>query len=421
MPGLTTHTYILYRALCAFERTAPSMFQPIVASHRRAITLAQNHDASALAEDEESILQGCAYIGCCGPDLFYLELGSEGVFLADLLHYNRSGPFIVRWLCELRENAVYLAKGKPQYIRQLAYCLGHISHIAADIVIHPFVNSIVGAYPENAKKYVDARGSAPPLWKFHNKLEHYQDAYVLHQHFISDEKFCKGSHFGDLNCVNLALPAALRLYQPDGTHFLQQGWRAASNLVGKWTGKGSKAPLPPLGLVEQTRSFYGYANDLSSLENAKYGFFADVAMSGNYTVNVSHYYEKTLPDERMMNGAFHLVQPKLFDSYIDKAVALTLEMWREAAAFLGDGTTAKSPDFAAPATGQMARLSGDELKKFDKLSRHWNLDCGLAPRMAAGSGTQAVPDTPDTWLHVPGQLVFRSVHRSAMDDVQPFH
>jgi hypothetical protein len=121
-----------------------------------------------------------------------------------------------------------------------------------------------------------------------------------------------------------------------------------------------------------------------------------------------------------MKGSPHLVQARLFDHYIAKAVALTLEMWGEVATFLGDGSSAKAPDFPAPAAGQMARLSLKELSEFRVLGAHWNLDCGLSPRMGAGSGSQDVAGTANTTMHVPGQLSFQSVHESVMDDVAPF-
>jgi hypothetical protein len=68
----------------------------------------------------------------------------------------------------------------------------------------------------------------------------------------------------------------------------------------------------------------------------------------------------------------------------------------------------------------MARLSLKELSEFRVLGAHWNLDCGLSPRMGAGSGSQDVAGTANTTMHVPGQLSFQSVHESVMDDVAPF-
>jgi hypothetical protein len=431
MPGLTTHTYILYKTLRSFEGAPPPLLAPIVHSHLKALEHACNNDSGALASDAEAVLQGCAYIGACGPDLFYLEMPpAKGAFLADLLHYNRTGPFIIRWLYDGLAGQAPKLLSNPLLQRRLAYCLGHISHIAADIVLHPFVNSIVGAYPKNAAKYFDARG-VKPMWKFHNKLEHYQDAYVLHRHFIDEHKFCAGNHFGpndkitdvnyhgtaDLACLNLALPAALRFYKPDGVHFMQSGWRAARDFVKQHAyDETPSAPLPWLGLVRQTRAFYAYAEDLIDIENDKYGFFADVAMSGNYMVNVSHYYDTTIPQKKTMEDCPHLVQAPLLDAYIDKAVAVARQMWTEVVSFFGDCSRAQGAEIPQTA-GQMARLSARELAAFEKLGRHWNLDCGLFPSIATSGGSRDVPGTPDTKLHVAGQIVLKSIHAAPINDV----
>jgi Zinc dependent phospholipase C len=421
MPGSTTHSYILYSALRRLEGQNDSLFAPVVKSHVTAIAHAMAGDASALAESEDGVLQGCAYMGSCGPDLFYLELGSTGSFLADLLHYNRSGYFPIRWLADLRSRATQLKRAVDEPMQQLAYVMGHISHIAADIVLHPYVNSIVGAYPDNGKNFFEARATVGPRWKFHNKLEHYQDAYVLHQHFIDDAKFCKGMHLGDLNCVNLALPAALRMYKAPASKFMQQGVQAAGSAWRKWrTGSDSLRKISPLGLMAQTQAFYGYANDLSAIENEKYGFFADTNFSGNYMLNVSHYYAATIPDEATMKVNLHLVQPKLLDAYVAKAVAVTLEMWQEVHDFITGPGKNVNPDHPAGGPGQLGRLSAKELAAFKTLGRHWNLDTGLAPALSRAGRAGPVPDVPHTQLHVPGGLKFESIHDSAMPDVVPF-
>lgn len=421
MPGSTTHSYILYSALRALEAQADSLFAPIVKSHVAAISRAMDGDSSALAEKEDGVLQGCAYMGSCGPDLFYLEMGSTGSFLADLLHYNRSGYFPVRWLVDLRSRASQLEKNIDEPMQQLAYVLGHISHIAADIVLHPYVNSIVGAYPDNGKIFFEARATVGPRWKFHNKLEHYQDAYILHQHFIDEAKFCKGDHFGDINCVNLALPAALRMYKAPGIAFIQQGAQAAGSAWRQWrTGSDPLQKIPVLGLMPQTRAFYGYASDLGSIENEKYGFFADTNFSGNFVLNVSHYYKKTIPDEATMRDNLHLVQPELLDAYVAKAVAVTLKMWAEAEAFLTKPGKDVKADYDAGGPGQLGRVSARELEPFPTLGRHWNLDTGLAPTLSRLGQTGPVPGVADTQLHVPGGLKFESIHTAAMPDVMPF-
>jgi hypothetical protein len=389
VPGFTTHTYICYRALQETLSDSDSYgpFARIASSHALALSHAKSNDPKGLTDDAEAVLAGCAYIGACGPDLFYIEYSKEGEFVADLLHYNRTGPFIVRWLTDLRQRVRSLKSGlAPPLERQLAYCLGHISHIAADITIHPYVNSIVGAYPENGKNFENARGILTEnKWKFHNILEHYQDAYILHHRFIDQEGLGP-----DEACVNLGAPAG---------HWLRRQTDRT-----EW-----------LGFVARTRSFYRYATNLD-IEKYKYDFFANE----NTFVNVSGYYSDVIPDRATAAGVPVLTQGQtasgagLFDEYVEDAVALTKQMWREVKAYL-DIPAALQPDCPEP-----HRLSSRELKAFPLLGQHWNLDCGMAPRVTGGGRSDSFATAPQRSLAVAGGLeLFTAASHSREDFMLP--
>jgi len=393
MAGLTTHTYILYRALAEIQwQPATPLFAQVVESHNAALSHARKNDAKGLGTNPSAILSGCAYIGACGPDLFYLEQEPhKGTFIADLLHYNRSGPYMIWWLRRLREQIESFAD-RPILMRQFAYCLGHISHIAADITIHPYVNSIVGAYPKNPVVFKNNNGVLwKVLWKFHNILEHYQDSYVLHRRFIGEEKMGP-----DQACVNLALPAA--------------------NALGA-------SPKNYIGLVEPTRIFYRYKTPLEMIEKSKYDFFANIT---NF-LNVGRYYSDVIPSEKKMSlvprltqgGRFDeetgkLIEPGLFDKYIEQAVGLTLAMWKEAASFLGGGKNEPAP-FAGD---EAHMLLSSELALFPLLRKHWNLDCGIAPTVRGGNRIRTVPPgSTDTSFNVAGTLSFEPVVFDARPDI----
>lgn len=385
MPGFTTHTYVCYRALQSLS-TGDSYepFAAIAQSQADALVHAKANKPKELFKETKAVLAGCAYIGCCGPDMFYIEYDKEGDFIADLLHYNRTGPFIVRWLTNLRAKAKSLRSGLQSPLeRQLAYCLGHISHIAADITIHPYVNSIVGAYPENQVVFKNARGMLPTKkWKFHNILEHYQDAYILHEKFIRAEGF--GEH---ADCTNLGAPAAGYLRVQD-----RKEW---------------------LGFVAHTKNFYRYTTNLD-IEKYKYDFFANQ----NTFVNVSGYYSDVIPDRDMMLAVPKLVQGDLnssgagvFDAYVDDAVALTVKIWQEVKAYL-DLDAAVQPAFP----GQLHRLSRAELQAFPILGQHWNLDCGLAPIATGGGRSEAIKNSTDSSLAMAGGLELMTAASSSRDD-----
>jgi hypothetical protein len=67
------------------------------------------------------------------------------------LHSHRPNAFPLK-LVEIIFSDVIREKGKVKLyeddIRKLAYIAGHLTHIAADQIIHPIVNSVAGPYYE---------------------------------------------------------------------------------------------------------------------------------------------------------------------------------------------------------------------------------------------------------------------------------
>ncbi|MDX6698624.1 MAG: hypothetical protein QOE65_2021 [Solirubrobacteraceae bacterium] len=75
-------------------------------------------------------------------------------FWFDLLHYRRTGQFC---------SAMWQLAGNDDELR--AYCLGYASHIATDVVGHPFVNGVVG-------------GPYRMHWHRHKLVENWIDAHA---------------------------------------------------------------------------------------------------------------------------------------------------------------------------------------------------------------------------------------------------
>ena len=412
MAGTTTHAWILYRALSYLSdphkpggpvlNDRYGFFETLASSHENLIRKAKSGAVSAPETDEHGVLASCAYIGSSGPDLFYVQVPPNTLaFIADLLHYNRSGPFVIRWLSELRKGISSIGIDDPATLLKklrLAYCLGHISHIAADIAIHPYVNSFVGAYPQNKERFRNPRGDVSLIrsWKFHNIVEHYQDAYVWSRLFREQEGFGPGPEH-----VNLAYPAARRFRNHD---------------------------FQPLQFTARTWSFYRYHQEvkdvqeyikyLDDIEMTKYGYFCakpDSPWWRRQWLGIWAYYQYVLPDLTggpEGPGAIETL-PGLyegpFQQYLTEAVALTLQMWCEAARFLSED---KAPDFPDAAH----RLSWAELSAFPLLGRHWNLDCGLAPRGRPVAEGRPLTATGDQHLLVPAELRFESIHELQHDD-----
>ncbi|MFH1216408.1 MAG: zinc dependent phospholipase C family protein [Pseudomonadota bacterium] len=385
MPGLFTHTYILFSAFRQFKPSHP-ILNKIVESNSYAYLYNVTEKKYDYKNKAQCLLAGCAYLGSCGPDLFYLEQGSQGTFIADLLHYNKTGLYLVSWLDYLKP---LLAKppASPKQTKQLAYCLGHASHIASDINIHPYVNSIVGAYPDNAVAFTGAEVTSKmkgAMWKFHNILEHYQDSYVFYRLFVDDAGFKD-----DWESVNIASAA--------GDYFFKN-----QNSAERF-------------LVSQSKKFYKYGANLeSTFENEKYEFFR--ASSWTPTLDVQSYFNHVIPDKNRMINCQRLVQggtfskegkrlsKGLFDLYIDRAVATTLEFWKEIDVFLtSEAKTEK--DFEATK------------KYFPKLRRHWNLDTGLALGVEGHRTSFDLPNAQKAKLHIAGKLSLESIHNDEIADI----
>jgi len=386
MPGLASHTYILFKALLEYHSASP-LFKRIKESHDQIRRYATQNKPGEYLSDEKCILSSFAYIGCCGPDLFYLEQGSLGKFIADLMHYNKTGLYMIWCLRECKKQADQMVRGfSEDKLRMLSYCLGHISHIAADINVHPFVNTIVQAYPDNPSDFFkNARGVyAGKIWKFHNILEQYQDAYVLNQLFFDHEGF--GRRW---ETVNMAMAAA-NLY-------LQ---KANKN---RWF------------LLNNCKQFYRFKKSYSQdLEQSKYEFFTNK----KWYINPGNYYNVTIPNRKMMQACPQLVQgghfdkdgrllkPGLFDEYLRNAIDTTKILWKEVDAYLA----APQKDLAN------VELKPDK-KYFPILRRHWNLDTGLAIGSRATTAKKNVTGKEDTNLYRTGDILFQSIHIATKGDM----
>ena len=81
-----------------------------------------------------------AYGGCLMQDMGYYPAGNK--FFSDLVHYVRSGDFVVNMLNEAQD------------INEYAFALGALAHYTSDVTGHPAVNESVGReFPKLRAKY----------------------------------------------------------------------------------------------------------------------------------------------------------------------------------------------------------------------------------------------------------------------------
>jgi len=180
MPASIAHMVIAHKAL---ERLKSKQGSEIA-------------DFAQIIDDTSEAKNSRAYmnLGSIGPDLYYYcniassvkDMLIEGFVQAIgvtpwsyHLHSNQPNIFPLK-LSEILFKDVVRENGKPTLeaddIRKLAYIAGHLTHIAADQIIHPLVNQIAKPYyrsGENRRK--------------HRQCEVFQD-YFLYEEVYRDKR-----------------------------------------------------------------------------------------------------------------------------------------------------------------------------------------------------------------------------------------
>jgi hypothetical protein len=126
----------------------PRAFAYSVLTHEQIIDLAWDQQLKPLLLEKypsttpEQLIEAHAYAygGCVIQDMGYYPFGNK--HFSDLVHYVRSGDFVVNML-----------KG-AQDVNEYAFALGALAHYASDIAGHPYVNQAVSLdYPKLRAKF----------------------------------------------------------------------------------------------------------------------------------------------------------------------------------------------------------------------------------------------------------------------------
>ena len=191
-------------------------------------------------------------LGSMGPDLYYYaklsssakDMLSEGFVQAKgvtpwsyHLHSQRPNEFPLK-LIEIMFSDVVRKKGKAKLdqddFRKLAYIAGHLTHIAADQIIHPVVNSVAGPYYRSGANR-----------KKHRECEVFQDYYLYEEVYRLEEK--TGSKYD----------------------FFEQDFRQWADCVRGWTPRNSEdwfRYFLQRGFMES----YGLCPEEDQIENSVY-------------------------------------------------------------------------------------------------------------------------------------------------------
>jgi len=98
------------------------------------------HKYPGTSVEELRIAHAYAYGGCLIQDMGYYPFGNR--FFSDLVHYVRSGDFVVALIDDASD------------VNEYAFALGALSHYVADIAGHPAVNAAVAQeFPKLRQKY----------------------------------------------------------------------------------------------------------------------------------------------------------------------------------------------------------------------------------------------------------------------------
>ena len=143
------------------------------------------------SDDQYEQISRYVYFGANGPDLPYCRSKSGKSRWADLFHYNKQGEFLLQLILVAKKTSDADRRG-----RTMAYALGHATHVAADSMVHPYVNCFAGAY------------HAQVINEIHKTSECHQDSHLAKEYYGRKNVHSGSSwvHFVP-SCLQIALPA----------------------------------------------------------------------------------------------------------------------------------------------------------------------------------------------------------------------
>ncbi len=391
MPGTITHFWIFREtlrrlpdrgAIAEMKQSNEALEARLRRDHSR---WRSNYNYADYASD--SLLASYGYLGAAGPDLFLAPDDSfdamvhiDGIELSDLMHYNKAGSFIIFLLRRIKRSLVLPRSStrRTRYTLRLAYCIGHITHIAADVCMHPLVNTMAGAYHTNTpRQFENSEGGNPiDIFMMHHKIEHYQDSYTRTEFFENEARLPAD------DWEMLAFPRTACLH-------------IDSNAANRF-------------LVRELEDFYHYRTDTlygrftRDEEGGKMDYFFDTSVAShvsfrNYCVNIIPSMNR-MRSERDAQGRPDLetvVQPPVFRRFVGRAVDLAVAMAGEAVSYLYDDRI-----YSNAGPEENLQMYREKQETFRLLRQAWNLDCGLGFRFEASPET-ATFTASNKRLHLP--------------------
>jgi hypothetical protein len=181
MPANVAHMLIAHKALKNLQKN----------EDKKLARFARILDTASGSERYQAYMN----LGSLGPDLYYYtslakgikDILIDGYFQAKAvtpwayhLHSNQPNVFVLKLIEIVFSDVVRQGKRVKLDVddfRKLAYIAGHLSHIAADQIIHPLVNRIAGPYYKDGKNR-----------KTHREAEVYQDYFLYQEVYRLEDK-----------------------------------------------------------------------------------------------------------------------------------------------------------------------------------------------------------------------------------------
>jgi len=275
-----------------------------------------------------------AYLGSIFPDLPYYHKDGKTTFAADFFHYNLSGTYAIK----LIDYAIGKGVGSASGNRLLALALGFITHIAADVVCHPYINTIAGAYWDQLVPFIDKidvpllPGKKAGKVSMHMMTETHQDAFLAIDYFKLKDLSTTGASKSWSDFIN---DLSLGIFVP---------WR--------------KDDMEDLfkDVCRCFREVYGETLNEDYLWNA--GNIIFESLDGSYDRALFPFPDR--PSYNLVNYGYRKHDYKF---YLAKATALSQALCTKALDYVHGGQSEK-----------------DSLKKYLK---NWNLDMGYTLKLEA--------------------------------------
>ncbi len=310
-----------------------------------------------------------AYVGSLGPDVV---AASKNGWLFDTMHLRDSNHFVLDWLKEVEGE-----KRREYQYRHCGYIFGFLSHMAGDIIMHPYVNTFAGYYLQQ------------PAFHMHPLMESNIDSYVAQNYFgatgLSDHSkaWAKNLLGGDITEVkwrgrSLRNPRATPLDSLVNLVNLSD-IRDKVALGRRFVRIAKKRYTTPPGHSEVSTTWFNVGLAVAAGGALDFAYRHGVELRNR---NVAVPFAGDEYDPLLVN---HPRQEKPVDHYIRWAAGLACQFWRAAEQWLKTGTARKRQK--KPPTGWS--LSNRD-KKFLRAVPNFNLDTGFVPYVRQERNTLVV-------------------------------